>query len=348
MAESRKRVLDVLEHRIPDRVPYFELLISQVVIDALHPGLDYLGFCEAEDVDVVFTKWNFANRWLDEAKGIYTNEWGMIRQTGVEQTDDYLEGPIHSLEDLRRFRCPDPLAEHGFRSLKEAVGRFHGRRTVCFSTKGTFNHIWYLMGGMERYLVAMYTEPELVLELNELSSAYHQAQVSRALELGADMILLADDYAFRQNSFIPRDKFREFCLPAILKLVELAHGCGRHVLLHSDGRLEELLDLIVASGVDLLHPLEPGAMDIARVHRQYGERVVVCGNVDCAQTLSFGEPRDAQREVLRLLRDLAPRGRYMMSSSNTIHSQVRADTYRAMLDTLREHGRYPIATGGSG
>ena len=31
-----------------------------------------------------------------------------------------------------------------------------------------------------------------------------------------------------------------------------------------------------------------------------------------------------------------------MTSSNTIHSQVRPDTYRAMLDTLREYGRYPI------
>ena len=95
-ADSRRRVLDVLAHRIPDRVPYFELLISQAVIAALHPGLDYLGFCEAEDVDVVFTKWNFANRWLDQAGGIYTNEWGMIRKRGAEQTDDYLDGPIHS------------------------------------------------------------------------------------------------------------------------------------------------------------------------------------------------------------------------------------------------------------
>jgi len=341
-ADSRRRVLDVLAHRIPDRVPYFELLIADEVIRALHPGLDYLGFCEAEDVDVVFTKWNFANRWLDEAAGIYTNEWGMVRKRGAEKTDDYLDGPIHSMEDLRRFQCPDPLAESGFRNLTEAVGRFGGRRTICFSTKATFNHIWYLMGGMEEYLVAMYTEPRLVHALNELAGAYHLAQVKRALELGADMILLADDYAFRQNAFIPRDKFSEFCLPAIRRMVELVHARAGHVLFHSDGKLDEFLDLIVESGVDLLHPLEPGAMDIARTCREYSDRVVVCGNVDCAWTLTFGEPRAARAEVLWLLENVAPSGRFILTSSNTIHSQVRADTYRAMLDTLAEHGRYPI------
>ena len=345
MTDSRKRVLDVLEHRIPDRVPYFELLISQAVIESLHPGLDYLSFCEEEDVDLVFTKWNFDNRWLDEANGIYTNEWQMIRKRGVEQTDDYLEGPIHSLEDLKRFVCPDPLAEAGFRNLKAAVSRFKERRMICFSTKATFNHIWYLMGGMEEYLVKMYTEPELVLALNELCSGYHLSQAKRAMELGADIVLLADDYAFRQNAFIPSDKFSAFCLPAIRKMADLVHAHGRHVLFHSDGKLDEFLDLIVASGVDLLHPLEPGAMDIGKVYREYSDRVVICGNVDCAHTLSFGEPKAARQAVLWLLENIAPGGRYMLTSSNTIHSKVRADTYRAMLDTLAEYGRYPIRRG---
>jgi hypothetical protein len=44
-----------------------------------------------------------------------------------------------------------------------------------------------------------------------------------------------------------------------------------------------------------------------------------------------------------LLENVAPRGRYILTSSNTIHSKVRPDTYRAMLDTLRRCGSYPIS-----
>jgi uroporphyrinogen-III decarboxylase len=81
------------------------------------------------------------------------------------------------------------------------------------------------------------------------------------------------------------------------------------------------------------------------VYREYSDRVVICGNVDCAHTLSFGEPKAARQAVLWLLENIAPGGRYMLTSSNTIHSKVRADTYRAMLDTLAEYGRYPIRRG---
>ena len=198
------------------------------------------------------------------------------------------------------------------------------------------------MGGMEEYLVKMYTEPALVLALNRMVSEFHLAQAGKALALGADVISLADDYAFRQNAFIPRGKFAEFCLPAIQGMADLVHRRGGRLLFHSDGKLDELLDLIVDAGIDFLHPVEPIAMDIRAVHERYSDRVVVCGNVDCAHTLTFGGPEDARREVLRLLAEVAPAGRYIMTSSNTIHSKVRPDTYRAMLDTLREHGRYPI------
>lgn len=342
MADSRKRVLDVLNGRYPDRVPYFELLISDRVIGQMHPGSFYLDFCEKEHIDMVFTKWKFRNRWLDEGKGVYTNEWKMIRKAGDEQTDAYIDGPVHSMEDLRSFIPPNPHEKHGYENLKTALERFGSSKIVCFFSKATFNHPWYLMGGMERYLVSMYLEPGLIHALNDMTMEYHLAQAQTAMDMGADVIALADDYAFRQQTFIPREKFVEFCLPAIRKMADLVHKNGRFLLFHSDGNLMEILDLIADSGVDFLHPVEPGAMDIREVHANYKDRFVICGNVDCAQTLTFGEPEDVRKEVLWLLEHVAPGGRYIMTSSNTIHSQVRADTYRSMLDTLAQYGTYPI------
>jgi uroporphyrinogen decarboxylase len=333
---------DVLAGRTPDRVPYFELSISEAVIRQMCPGCSSLDFCEKEDIDLVFTRWRFQDRWIDEEKGLYTNEWEMLRRKGREYTDDYLDGPIHTMEDLRGFHPPDPERATGFAALEEAVRRFGATRMIGFSSKATFNHAWYLMGGMEPYLVAMYSEPRLIHALNDMVSEFHQGQARKAISLGADVISLQDDYAFHQNAFIPREKFVEFCLPGIRRMVDLAHSLGARLLFHSDGKLDEFLDLVVDAGIDFLHPLEPQSMDIRAVHQRYRDRVVICGAVDCAQTLTFGTPADAREEVLGLLADLAPGGRYIMTSSNTIHSGVRPDTYRAMLDTLRQYGRYPI------
>ena len=42
MPGSRDRIIDVLAGRLPDRVPYFELLIHGGVISQMHPGADCL------------------------------------------------------------------------------------------------------------------------------------------------------------------------------------------------------------------------------------------------------------------------------------------------------------------
>ena len=342
MSNSRDRVFDVIYNRIPDRIPYLELLISKTVIGEIHPGMDYYEFCKAEDIDFVFTKKDFQNRWIDKKKQIYTNEWKMIRKAGREDTDDYIDGPIKTIGDLKKFKVPDPLDERNFRTLKEVVRKYKTEKMISFLTKATFNHPWYLMGSMQNYLMEYYLNPNLIEGLHRLTEEYYLPLTKRAIELGVDVIALADDYAYRHKMFIPRDKFKKYCLPSIDKMVELAHSNGKYVLFHSDGNLEEVIDLIIDAGIDFLHPLEPGAMDIRKIHKKYKDKVIICGNVDCAQTLAFGTVDDVAQEVISLIRDIAPEGRYVMSSSNTIHSQVNPKNYEVMLDTLKKYGRYPI------
>ena len=98
--------------------------------------------------------------------------------------------------------------------------------------------------------------------------------------------------------FISRDKFEEFCLPSIERMSELVHRKGGHLLFHSDGNLDEVLDLIIGSGIDFLHPVEPGAMDIKKVYEQYKDKVIICGNLDCAHTLTFGTQDEVRKEVM--------------------------------------------------
>jgi len=104
----------------------------------------------------------------------------------------------------------------------------------------------------------------------------------------------------------------------------------------------EVLDLIVDAGIDFLHPLEPGPMDIGLVYKKYSDKVIICGNVDCAWTLTFGSQTDVRNEVLWLLKNLTPGGRFILSSSNTIHSKVKPENYRVMLDTIHQFSKYPI------
>ena len=101
--------------------------------------------------------------------------------------------------------------------------------------------------------------------------------------------------------------------------------------------MDDLLDL----GISAINPIEPEAMDIVETKRKWGSNVCLIGNVS-VHTLAAGSPDDVRREVMHLLQSVAPSGGYILSSGNSLASYCKPENVRAMIDTLRAHGSYPI------
>jgi uroporphyrinogen decarboxylase len=81
-------------------------------------------------------------------------------------------------------------------------------------------------------------------------------------------------------------------------------------------------------------------MDLGEVKAKYGNRVALKGNVDCAQLMTFGTPKEVIDATKEALRKGMPGGGFILSSSNSIHSAVKPENYTAMLQACREYGRY--------
>jgi uroporphyrinogen decarboxylase len=56
--------------------------------------------------------------------------------------------------------------------------------------------------------------------------------------------------------------------------------------------------------------------------------------------MTFGTPAEVVEATKEALRKGMPGGGFILSSSNSIHSSVKPENYAAMLQTLREYGRY--------
>jgi corrinoid protein of di/trimethylamine methyltransferase len=82
-------------------------------------------------------------------------------------------------------------------------------------------------------------------------------------------------------------------------------------------------------------------MDIEEVKRLYGARVTIIGNIDLHYTLTQGTPEETRQEVKERLQALAPGGRYMLASANSLPQYVKAENVRAMIEALLEFGWYP-------
>jgi len=135
--------------------------------------------------------------------------------------------------------------------------------------------------------------------------------------------------------------FRELFYPGLKRAVQGFKELGLYVIKHTDGNIWPIIDMIVDTGIDCLDPIDPqGGMDLGEVKAKYGNRVALKGNVDCAHLLSFGEPEEVIQATKKALDQGMPGGGYILSSSNSIHSAVKPENYKAMVDTVKEYGHY--------
>ncbi|RLG07058.1 MAG: hypothetical protein DRN59_01955 [Thaumarchaeota archaeon] len=75
---------------------------------------------------------------------------------------------------------------------------------------------------------------------------------------------------------------------------------------------------------------------------RYGDKVCIMGNVDCRYVLPFGSEEEVRREVRRCIDAAAKNGGYILTSSNSLHANVKPENIMIMVDEARRYGRYPI------
>ena len=112
---------------------------------------------------------------------------------------------------------------------------------------------------------------------------------------------------------------------------------------HTDGNIWKIFDLIIETGIDGIHPIDPMAdMDLGEAKAKYGKKICLMGNVNCGSTLSWGTIEEVRQEVKDCIRKAGYGGGYICASSNSIHSGVKPENYVAMVKAIREYGRYPL------
>ena len=83
-------------------------------------------------------------------------------------------------------------------------------------------------------------------------------------------------------------------------------------------------------------------MNIIEGKKRYGNRICLVGNVDPTYTLSEAPPETVREEVLKLIRNVAPGGGYILSSGHSIHPAVKHENLMEMMKTVQKYGKYPI------
>lgn len=340
---SVERVMLALHRKEPDRVPHFEWLVDRQVREALCPGCkDHHEFAVRIGQDAVLVGPHFNKEQLGPDR--WLSEWGFVYRHGLEEhgVEIESESPIKTMADFKAFKPPDLDVPGRYDEIEWAVQEFKGDKAIGVHLNDVFSLPRYLMG-MTGLLMAIAADPELVKALVDMSVDYNLEMARRIAKMNVDFVHTGDDIAYNTGPFMSPKHFEELFNPGFQRVMGGFKDLGFTVIKHTDGNLWSILDMIVDAGIDCLDPIDPQAgMELGEVKAKYGHRIALKGNVDCTHLMSFGTPEEVAEATKEALRQGAPGGGYILSSSNSIHSAVKPENYKAMLDTLKEYGSYPL------
>lgn len=299
---EKERLLCVLEGKIPDKVPHFEL--------------DFQLFGEAFQYDMP-----------------------SIYKAGREEAERFGEQLLDGWEkvlDAYHWAAVPVNCDH---LIARAKQRFGDRALVlAFNGDGTF---WMPPGNeIMQFSIDLYENPEDLHRRAEKKCRDAIELAKWQADQGADFICMNSDFGFNEGPFISPDMFAEFVTPYFARIVEAIHDLGLKVILHSDGDLRLILEQIVSAGIDGYQSIDPqGNMDIAEVKRRYGEKLILMGNVRSA-ALQEDDPETIRKSVEYAIRSGKPGGKYIFSTSNCIFAGMPLKNYHRMLQEYERRAYY--------
>jgi len=269
-------------------------------------------------------------QWEDEWGTRWGHAFGGVGATPI----DYPLGDWAGLDEYLARRVPDPGAP-GRLDAAAKVLQIHGRDRYCFGTihLALFERL-HALRGMANVFTDFYTNEKEVRRLLDVIAAYVAELVRRFGELGSDGVFLTDDWGSQTALMISPAMWRRFFKPHYEAIFAEAHRFGMDVIFHSCGCVTEIVGDLIDAGMDVLDPVQPGAMDVAELVRRFGGKVSFCGAIDLQQLLSQGTPQQVRDEVRRLV-DLLGRpygGGFVVAPANVMTPEIPLENLEALFE----------------
>ncbi len=152
------------------------------------------------------------------------------------------------------------------------------------------------------------------------------------------LIFWTDDWGTELSLMVAPDMWRRFFAARYRRLCDEAHRLGLAVAFHSCGHVLPIIGDMIDAGVDIIHPLQPEAMDLRIVAREYGGRVAFWGGLS-DQAIATATPAQVRDEVHRAVNLLGtPYGNaYIPCLANVMMPEVPFENIVALVEAC--HGQ---------
>ncbi|MBT3345612.1 MAG: hypothetical protein HN712_18610 [Gemmatimonadetes bacterium] len=351
---SHERVLRACRFEPPDRIPRFDSFWELPPdweqrfgpVDRLS---DISIWCPREGT------YPTRARILDQTNGWVTkvDDWGrIVRSRAGAYFEEILEVPIPPGcdPDSIEFDPPDldlRYAIDGGDALATAQRLAQDKKHYCVfgKTGGPYLRTSFVRG-TEQFLMDISADPQLARALVERMADHLIAIAVEQLhrwDLHETGVWIYDDMAHNGSPMFSPASFEQCLLPAYRRMIRAYKEAGaRYVILHSDGNILPILDMLVDAGIDGLNPLERRAGMVAEDLRVRYPDLILTGGMCNTQTLPTGTIGEIQDEAQRLI-DLGRDGGFVIGT-HSLSPEIPMASFAAYHDTCQTYGNFDRGT----
>jgi len=203
--------------------------------------------------------------------------------------------------------------------------------------------IYCRLRGMEQAFMDLVLNPQIVHYcLDKLFGLCYEITARIYEQIPGKVLFsyVAEDMGSQKGLMFSKKHIREFLLPRMKRMIDLAHQGGAFVFHHDDGNCRQIIPDMIEAGIDILNPIQwrSEGMDREGLKQDFGDKLVFHGGVDNQYTLPFGSTDEVRQEVLDNLRILGEGGGYILAPCHNIQSITPAENIIAMYEAGYENG----------
>ena len=376
---SRERVLAALNHEEADRVPIHDSPWLATIERWHKEGLPVeVNPAEYFDYEIVCfgadTSPRFPVEVVEETEEyiIHTTSYGGLRRDHKDYstTPEIVDYPCKSREDWEAIkerltpskdrvdwkgewlvgsaedeRAEESVLETGRREWRRGLpgckraqeqGKF-----VCYSAAVGYDKIQSYVA-TERLLIAIATEPDWVRDMYETDAnlAIEMYETMKEGGFEFDGAWLFCDLGYRNGLLFSPRHFDEQLRPTFQRLFDYFSGEGMPTILHSCGRVRELIPYFIEDGLTCLQPLEVKAgMDVIELKKEFGGKMAFMGSID-VRAMADPDPYVIEEEIKTKIPFAKRGGGYIYHSDHSVPSNVGFEQYCRVLELVRKYGGY--------
>lgn len=250
-----------------------------------------------------------------------------------------LDFPVKDMESwllVKKFYefSEDRIDWERVENARKLQGKGH---LVVGSIPGGFDTVRELMGEINGCL-GYYLQPELLKDIIQTLTDTSIKVYERITEkLVIDQLSVHEDMAGKNGPMIGPDEVSEFIKPYFSAVWNLLSSRGTKLFdMDSDGDMRPILDVLLESGLNSMHPFEPAAgMDIVEIRKKYGKRLAIRGGINKFALL--GTKEEIRRELeYKMQPFMIEQGGTIFGLDHRIVNGTTIENYRYYVNLGRE------------